>query len=111
MEIRLNSKEATPVATYTNRSALSSVVLRLRTYTLALCSEMVSVCGGTGASAMQVHTPETPAENVTLTTGAAFDVFPVLGAYRISKLAVLKVMAYVSAETPASSLSHCILEL
>jgi len=45
-------------------------------------------------------TPTTPAKIVTLTTGAAYEVFPTLSAYGISKLAVLELMTYVAAENP-----------
>jgi NAD(P)-dependent dehydrogenase (short-subunit alcohol dehydrogenase family) len=48
----------------------------------------------------QLPTPETPAKIVTLTTGAAFDVFPALSAYGISKLAILELMTYVAVENP-----------
>jgi NAD(P)-dependent dehydrogenase (short-subunit alcohol dehydrogenase family) len=41
---------------------------------------------------------ETPAKIITLTTGAAYEVFPALSAYGISKLAVLELMTYVAAE-------------
>lgn len=48
----------------------------------------------------QLPTPETPAKIITLTTGAAYEVFPSLSAYGISKLAVLELMTYVAAENP-----------
>jgi len=48
----------------------------------------------------QLPTPETPAKIVTLTTGAAYEVFPTMSAYGISKLAVLELMTYVAAENP-----------
>ncbi|KAH6638810.1 hypothetical protein C7974DRAFT_329525 [Boeremia exigua] len=44
--------------------------------------------------------PDTPAKIITLTTGAAYQVFPTLSAYGISKLAVLELMAYVAVENP-----------
>ena len=44
--------------------------------------------------------PDTPAKIVTLTTSAAYQVYPTLSAYGISKLAVLELMAYVTAENP-----------
>jgi NAD(P)-dependent dehydrogenase (short-subunit alcohol dehydrogenase family) len=44
--------------------------------------------------------PSTPAKIITLTTGAAYEVFPNLSAYGISKLAVLELMTYVAAENP-----------
>lgn len=44
--------------------------------------------------------PDTPARIITLTTGAAYLVFPTMSAYGISKLAVLELMAYVAAENP-----------
>ncbi|KAF2629210.1 NAD(P)-binding protein [Macroventuria anomochaeta] len=44
--------------------------------------------------------PETPAKIITLTTGAAYQVFPGLSAYGLSKLAVLELMAYVAIENP-----------
>lgn len=44
--------------------------------------------------------PETPAKIVTLTTGAAYEVFPTLSAYGLSKLAVFELMTYVAAENP-----------
>lgn len=43
---------------------------------------------------------DTPAKIVTLTSGAAYKIFPGLSAYGISKLAVLQLMAYVAAENP-----------
>lgn len=45
-------------------------------------------------------TPSTPAKIITLTTGAAYEVFPGLSAYGISKLAVFELMTYVAAENP-----------
>jgi NAD(P)-dependent dehydrogenase (short-subunit alcohol dehydrogenase family) len=48
----------------------------------------------------QLPTPETPAKIVTLTTGIAFEVFPAVSAYGISKLVVLELMAYVAVENP-----------
>jgi NAD(P)-dependent dehydrogenase (short-subunit alcohol dehydrogenase family) len=45
-------------------------------------------------------TPETPARIVTLTTGAAYEIFPALSAYGISKLAVFSLMTYVATENP-----------
>jgi NAD(P)-dependent dehydrogenase (short-subunit alcohol dehydrogenase family) len=42
--------------------------------------------------------PDTPAKIVTLTTSAAYEVFPALSAYGISKLAVFELMTYVAAE-------------
>ncbi|EDU43895.1 conserved hypothetical protein [Pyrenophora tritici-repentis Pt-1C-BFP] len=48
----------------------------------------------------QLPTPETPAKIVTLITAAAYEVFPSLSAYGISKLAVLELMTYVAAENP-----------
>ncbi|USP72872.1 hypothetical protein yc1106_00146 [Curvularia clavata] len=44
--------------------------------------------------------PSTPAKIITLTTGAAYEVFPNLSAYGISKLAVLELMTYVTVENP-----------
>lgn len=44
--------------------------------------------------------PSTPAKIITLTTGAAYEVFPNLSAYGISKLTVLELMTYVAAENP-----------
>lgn len=44
--------------------------------------------------------PSTPAKIITLTTGAAYEVFPTLSAYGISKLTVLELMTYVAAENP-----------
>ncbi|EMD67194.1 hypothetical protein COCSADRAFT_178910 [Bipolaris sorokiniana ND90Pr] len=48
------------------------------------------------------HLPsaDTPAKIITLTTGAAYEVFPSLSAYGISKLTVLQLMTYVAAESP-----------
>jgi NAD(P)-dependent dehydrogenase (short-subunit alcohol dehydrogenase family) len=37
---------------------------------------------------------------VTLTTGAAYEIFPALSAYGISKLAVFSLMTYVATENP-----------
>lgn len=48
----------------------------------------------------QLPSPSTPARIITLTTGAAYEVFPSLSAYGISKLAVLELMTYVAAENP-----------
>lgn len=48
----------------------------------------------------QLPAPDTPAKIITLTTGAAYVVFPTLSAYGISKLAVLELMTYVAAENP-----------
>jgi NAD(P)-dependent dehydrogenase (short-subunit alcohol dehydrogenase family) len=48
----------------------------------------------------QLPNPSTPAKIITLTTGAAYEVFPNLSAYGISKLAVLELMTYVAAENP-----------
>lgn len=48
----------------------------------------------------QLPSPSTPARIVTLTTGAAYEIFPSLSAYGISKLAVLELMTYVAAENP-----------
>lgn len=45
-------------------------------------------------------TPETPAKIITLTTGAAYEVFPGLSAYGLSKLVDLELMTYVAAENP-----------
>ncbi|KAF2024132.1 NAD(P)-binding protein [Setomelanomma holmii] len=42
--------------------------------------------------------PDTPAKIVTLTTGAAYEIFPGLSAYGLSKLAVFELMTYVAAE-------------
>ena len=44
--------------------------------------------------------PSTPAKIITLTTGAAYQVFPNLSAYGISKLAALELMTYVAVENP-----------
>lgn len=44
--------------------------------------------------------PDFPAKIITLTTGAAYEVFPGLSAYGISKLTVLELMTYVAAENP-----------
>ncbi|KAH7135050.1 hypothetical protein B0J11DRAFT_517461 [Dendryphion nanum] len=44
--------------------------------------------------------PETPAKIITLTTGAAYEVFPALSAYGLSKQAALTLMTYVDAENP-----------
>jgi NAD(P)-dependent dehydrogenase (short-subunit alcohol dehydrogenase family) len=44
--------------------------------------------------------PDTPAKIVTLTTGAAYEVFPALSAYGMSKLGALELMTYVAAENP-----------
>jgi NAD(P)-dependent dehydrogenase (short-subunit alcohol dehydrogenase family) len=49
----------------------------------------------------QLPTPETTAKIVTLTTGAAYEVFPALSAYGMSKLAVFELMTYVSVEHPS----------
>ncbi|KAL6704518.1 hypothetical protein ACN47E_008147 [Coniothyrium glycines] len=48
----------------------------------------------------QLPSPETPAKIVTLTTSAAYDVFPALSAYGLSKLAVFELMTYVATENP-----------
>ncbi|KAF3032389.1 hypothetical protein E8E12_003432 [Didymella heteroderae] len=48
----------------------------------------------------QLPSPDTPARIITLTTGAAYLVFPTMSAYGISKLAVLELMAYVAVENP-----------
>ena len=48
----------------------------------------------------QLPAPDTPARIVTLTTGAAYEVFPALSAYGISKLAAFELMTYVAAENP-----------
>ncbi|KAF2269413.1 NAD(P)-binding protein [Lojkania enalia] len=45
-------------------------------------------------------TPETPAKIVTLTSGVAYEVFPTLSAYGISKLAVFELMTYLALENP-----------
>jgi NAD(P)-dependent dehydrogenase (short-subunit alcohol dehydrogenase family) len=44
--------------------------------------------------------PTTPAKIITLTSGVAYEVFPMLSAYGLSKLAALELMAYVAAENP-----------
>lgn len=44
--------------------------------------------------------PDTPARIVSLTTGVAYQVYPTLSAYGMSKLAVLELMAYVTSENP-----------
>jgi NAD(P)-dependent dehydrogenase (short-subunit alcohol dehydrogenase family) len=44
--------------------------------------------------------PTTPAKIITLTTGAAYEVFPSFSAYGISKAADIALMAYVAAENP-----------
>lgn len=48
----------------------------------------------------QLPSSDTAAKIITLTTGAAYVVFPGLSAYGTSKLAVLELMAYVAAENP-----------
>ncbi|KAF1925041.1 NAD(P)-binding protein [Didymella exigua CBS 183.55] len=48
----------------------------------------------------QLPSPDTAARIITLTTGAAYLVFPGSSAYGISKLAVLELMAYVAVENP-----------
>lgn len=48
----------------------------------------------------QLPSPDTPAKIITLTTGAAYEVFPSLSAYGLSKLAVFQLMTYVSVENP-----------
>jgi len=48
----------------------------------------------------QLPSPEAAAKIITLTTGAAYEVFPALSAYGISKLAVLELMTYVAVENP-----------
>jgi NAD(P)-dependent dehydrogenase (short-subunit alcohol dehydrogenase family) len=48
----------------------------------------------------QLPSLETPARIITLTTGAAYEVFPGLSAYGMSKLAVLELMTYVAVENP-----------
>ncbi|KAF1847866.1 NAD(P)-binding protein [Cucurbitaria berberidis CBS 394.84] len=48
----------------------------------------------------QLPSPETPARIVTLTTGAAYEVFPTFSAYGMSKLAVFELMTYVAVENP-----------
>jgi NAD(P)-dependent dehydrogenase (short-subunit alcohol dehydrogenase family) len=48
----------------------------------------------------QLPAPDAPARIVTLTTGAAYEVFPALSAYGISKLAAFELMTYVAAENP-----------
>jgi NAD(P)-dependent dehydrogenase (short-subunit alcohol dehydrogenase family) len=45
--------------------------------------------------------PNTPAKIITLTTGAAYEVFPTLSAYSLSKLAVYQLMTYVALENPS----------
>jgi NAD(P)-dependent dehydrogenase (short-subunit alcohol dehydrogenase family) len=45
-------------------------------------------------------TSETFAKIITLTTGAAYEVFPALSAYGMSKLGVLELMTYVAVENP-----------
>ncbi|KAF2685217.1 NAD(P)-binding protein [Lentithecium fluviatile CBS 122367] len=42
-------------------------------------------------------TPTTLAKIITLTTGAAYEIFPSLSAYGLSKLAVLELMTYLAA--------------
>lgn len=44
--------------------------------------------------------PETPAKIITMTTGAAYQVFPTMSAYGLSKLAVLELMTYIAVENP-----------
>ncbi|CAO2647076.1 Nn.00g079980.m01.CDS01 [Neocucurbitaria sp. VM-36] len=48
----------------------------------------------------QLPSPDTPAKIITLTTGAAYQVFPSLSAYGLSKLVVFELMTYVAAENP-----------
>ncbi|KAJ4986547.1 hypothetical protein SVAN01_07983 [Stagonosporopsis vannaccii] len=48
----------------------------------------------------QLPSPTTPAKIITLTTGAAYQVFPNMSAYGIGKLAGLELMAYVALENP-----------
>jgi NAD(P)-dependent dehydrogenase (short-subunit alcohol dehydrogenase family) len=48
----------------------------------------------------QLPTPDTPARIVTLTTSAAYQIFPALSAYGTSKLAAFELMTYVAAENP-----------
>lgn len=48
----------------------------------------------------QLPATDTPARIVTLTTGAAYEVFPALSAYGISKLAAFELMTYIAAENP-----------
>jgi NAD(P)-dependent dehydrogenase (short-subunit alcohol dehydrogenase family) len=48
----------------------------------------------------QLPTPETQAKIVTLTSATAFDRFPALSAYSMSKSAVMDLMAYVALENP-----------
>ncbi|PSN74320.1 NAD(P)-binding protein [Corynespora cassiicola Philippines] len=43
---------------------------------------------------------ETPARIITLTSGAAYEVFPTFSAYGISKLTVFQLMSFVAAEYP-----------
>jgi NAD(P)-dependent dehydrogenase (short-subunit alcohol dehydrogenase family) len=45
-------------------------------------------------------TPETPAKIITLTSSAAYLIFPTLSAYGMSKLGVLELMTYVAVENP-----------
>ncbi|KAF2826609.1 NAD(P)-binding protein [Ophiobolus disseminans] len=45
-------------------------------------------------------TPTTPAKVITLTTGAAYEVFPTLSAYSLSKLSAFQLMTYVAVENP-----------
>jgi NAD(P)-dependent dehydrogenase (short-subunit alcohol dehydrogenase family) len=45
-------------------------------------------------------TPETHAKIITLTTGAAYEVFPGLSAYGLSKLSAFELSTYVAAENP-----------
>ncbi|KAF1968685.1 NAD(P)-binding protein [Bimuria novae-zelandiae CBS 107.79] len=44
--------------------------------------------------------PSAPARIITLTTGAAYEVFPALSSYGLSKLAAFQLMTYVAAENP-----------
>lgn len=48
----------------------------------------------------QLPSPNTPAKIITLTTGAAYQVYPNMSAYGIGKLVVLELMAYVAIENP-----------
>ncbi|KAF2245892.1 NAD(P)-binding protein [Trematosphaeria pertusa] len=47
-----------------------------------------------------LSTPHTPAKILTPTTSAAYEVFPALSAYDLSKLVVFQLMTYVAAENP-----------
>ncbi|KAG9197982.1 hypothetical protein G6514_000629 [Epicoccum nigrum] len=68
------------------------------------CDEMTLNIRGTFLTTQSflklLPSPSTPARIITLTTAAAYQTFPTLSAYGISKLAVLQLMSYVAAEHP-----------